>query len=720
MAETASIGRREFLVAGAGGGFALGFCLWSCSRVGRFLDGPREAVNPDSWLRIGPEGGITVSVARAEMGQGVWTSLPMIVSEELEAAWPAVRMEPVGVDSKRYGRQRTGGSMSVRTSWDRLRRVGATAREMLITAAARTWDVPREECRARESAVVHGPTGRRLDYGALAGTAAALPLPDRVPLKDPSNYHTIGRSWKRLDTPGKIDGSALFGLDTRRPGMRYAVLARCPVFGGGLKGYDDAAARAVPGVESVVRVGETVAVVAANTWAAMEGSKALRIEWDQGPHGSLSSESIRRRFAEFPARPAANLYSRGSTARALPVCPRVLEAVYEVPFLEHAPMEPMNCTADVRPDRCEFWVPSQDLDLAQEAAARITGLGPEQIIVHNTLIGGGFGRRLVVDYAAEAVRLSKLLQAPVQLVWSREDGMHHGFYHPASLHRLKGGLDRDGWPHVWEHHMIAPSILSQHDHSVAGNRDYEVRSEMACLYAFPHMAIGYSAANTPVPVVWMRSVYFMPKAFAEESFLDELAKAGGKDPLQVRRRLLDTVGRPRSVPAEWKPSRLRGVLELAADRARWGAPLRPGLFRGIASQGACFSYCAVVAEVSVAKGDLRVHRVVAAVDCGIVVNPDTIRAQVEGAVTFALSNALFGGIGILNGRIEQSNFHDYRVLRIHEAPEIEVHIVPSSERPSGIGEVPVPLVAPAVANAVFAATGKRVRRLPIIPALSAL
>ncbi len=712
MKQSVRINRREFVKVGAGAGFALGVSLSAClpsrDRVGR------RGRDPTVWLRIGGDGRITVTVARSEMGQGVHTALPMIVAEELEADWRQIRIEPALSDPERYGSQRTGGSMSIRTSWDRLRVAGATARELLITAAARKWGVSRRACRAEKGFVVHRRTGRRLAYRELAGVVADVPLPFRVVLKDPAEFEIVGKPVKRLDTPSKVDGSAVFGFDVSRPGLLCAVLERCPVIGGSLASYDESAALKIPGVRNIVRIGESVAVVASSTWAAMEGRSALKVQWNEGPNATLSSDEIFRRFRELSGESGVELQRRGDPKSAFRRCSKVLTGSYETPFLAHAPMEPMNCTADVRGGRCEIWAPTQVPNEVQQAAAKTAGVDPKHVTVHITLLGGGFGRRLVEDYAVEAVSLSKAIGAPVKVIWTREDDMRHGFYRPASRHVLRGGLDRRGWPHAWEHTMVSPSILSQLGFTVRNNFDEEVKSELTSLYWFPHLRIGHVMENTAVPVSWMRSVYNAQAAYAEECFLDELATAGAKDPVDVRLRLLDRDLRFEHGVHVWNPIRLRRVVELAASKAGWGSPLLPGRFRGIACHGCYLSYAAMVVEVSLEGRTLRVHRVVAAVDCGIVVNPDTVRAQVEGGIVFALSAARHGSITVQKGRIAQSNFNDYRLLRIQETPDIEVHIVPSRERPTGIGEIPVPPVAPALSNALFAATGKPVRRLPLL------
>ena len=722
MSETAALSRRGFLKTGALAGTGL--------VIGLYLPGRGETASaaaatasfaPNAWLSIDPQGKVTIWVGKSEMGQGVRTSMPMLVAEELEVEWASVRIEQALADKDRYGDQGTGGSTSVRTSWEPLRKAGATAREMLREAAAQSWKVDKSSCRAEKGAVVHTASGRRLAYGALAAAAAKLPVPREVPLKDPKDFRILGQRLHRLDTPGKVDGSAQFGIDIRVPGMLYATVARCPVFGGKAAGHDESRAKAVKGVRHVVAIPSGVAVVADSTWAAMQGREALEVRWDEGPNAGLTSAAIRRQFEEAAQRGGAVARKEGDAGAALAGAARKLEAIYEVPFLSHAPMEPQNTTARVGKDLCEVWSPTQVPNSVQTECAKALGIPPASVKVHTTLMGGGFGRRLEEDYAVEAVQVAKAVGAPVKVVWTREDDMRHDWYRPASYHRLSAGLDGDGRPAAWTHRVVAPSIVGQRwPQAIKNGLDESAVDGAANLpYGIPHILVDYVMSNTPVPTGWWRAVYNTQNGFVNECFIDELAAASGKDPYEFR---LGLLSEPRKVfqPGDDLPlvtARLKGVLELAASRAGWGKPLPKGRGRGLAAHFSFGSYVAEVAEISVAEsGAVRVHRVVAAVDCGMTVNPDILEAQVQGGIVYGLTAALKGAITIDKGRVEQGNFDDYEVLRIEEMPEVEVHTVPSSEHPGGMGEPGVPPIAPAVANAVFAATGKRIRRLPIRPA----
>ncbi len=715
MNSTLAPTRRDFIkvVSVAGGGLLLGFYLPSNEELLAAEPVPATAFAPNAWLRIDVDGTVTITVAKSEMGQGVRTSLPMIVAEELEADWQKIRIEPALTDPQ-YGDMGTGGSTSVRESWLPLRKAGAAAREMLVTAAAQTWGVERTTCRAEKGAVVHVPSGRRLTYGQLVEAGAKLPVPADPPLKEPKDYHLIGTRVRRLDTPEKADGRAGFGMDVKVPGILVATVARCPVFGGKVKSFDATRAMAVKGVRHVVEVPAAagVAVAADSTWAAMKGREALAITWEEGPSAGLDSATIHRRFEEEGKKAKADVVARseGDAAAALAGAAKKLEAVYEFPFLAHATMEPMNCTADVHKDSAEIWAPTQSPQWAQGEVAKLLGLPPDKVKVHTTLLGGGFGRRAMPDFAVEATHVSKAVGAPVKVVWTREDDMQHDFYRPASFHRVTAGIDASGQLVAWSHRLVAPSVLAQifGIQPKAGEAD-AADGAAELLYVVPNILVDYVMVNTAVPAGWWRSVYNSQNPFVNECFLDEVAAAAGKDPYELRRQLLK------------EGSRLRGVLELAATKAGWGKPLpappaagpaRHG--RGIACHFSFGTYIAQVAEVSVAKeGTVRVHRVVCAVDCGRFVNPDIIEAQMESGIVYGLTAALNGAITIEKGRVQQSNFHDYEMLRMDEMPLIEVHIVPSKEAPGGIGEPGTPPIAPAVANAVFAATGKRIRRLPI-------
>ncbi len=693
------ITRREFLetTALAGAGLAIGVRLADAAPARA-----TAALEADVWLRVGADGSVTVTIARSELGQGVRTALPMLVAEELEADWKDVRIEPA-VAAAKYGDMTTGGSMSIRSLWTPLRRAGAAAREMLVSAAAQTWRVEPATCRAESGAVVHIPSGRKLAYGALVARAAKLPVPADPPLKDPKTFRLLGTRIARVDGPAKVDGSAVYGMDVRLPGMLFASVALCPVFGGKAAEFDPAPALAVPGVKRVERCGSGVAVLAESVWAAFRGREALKVTWDEGALAALDSAAIRRAFEEKAKQAGLSARKEGKGAEALAGCARVIEAVYETPYLAHAALEPMNCTARVTEDACEVWAPTQSASDALEWAARTAEMKPEAVTVHTTLVGGGFGRRLMQDYVAQAVILAKATGVPVQVVWTREDDTRHDFYRPATYNLLRAGLDANGTPVAWAHRIVGPSILGQLAPEMQGGLDRSSVMGAADLpYAIPNLEVDFVLHDPGVPVGWWRSVGSSQNAFVTECFVDEVAAAGGHDPLGFRRALLRD--QPRHL----------AVLNLAAEKAGWGAPLPPGRGRGLAVHGSFGSFVAMVAEVAVADdGAVKVERVVCAVDCGMVVHPGLVEAQMESAVAFGLSAALHGEITIEQGAVVQSGFDDYPLLRMDETPAIEVHLAPSGDAVGGIGEPGVPPVAPAVVNAIAAATGKRVRRLPV-------
>jgi len=702
--------RRAFLKSStvSGGALLLGFYL-----PGKFealaATPSAEPVAANAWVRIAPDNTVTLMIDKSEMGQGVVTSLAMLLAEELELDWKKIKTEfaPAApqYNNPLFGLQGTGGSTSIRASWGPLTKAGAAAREMLVAAAAKRWGVEAGTCRAENGAVIHAPSKKNLTYGTLVEDAVKLPVPDKPALKDPKDYKFIGKPIKRLDTPVKTTGKASFGIDVRLPNMQHAAVARCPVFGGKVKSFDAEKAKTIPGVKQIVQISSGVAVVADNTWSAMQGRDALKIEWDEGANAANSSDAIHKLYVQRAEQPGVIVRKDGDVEVALAGAARKIEAAYEVPFLAHATMEPMNCAADVRANGCDIYAPTQFQTFTQGTGARIAGLKPEQVRVHTTYLGGGFGRRAEQDFIAEAVELSKAVGTPVQVTWSREDDMQHDFYRPAAYTKFVAGLDVDGWPVAWKSRIVGPSIMNRFfPGSVQNGIDQtSVEGASDIKYAIPNFFTDYLLTEVGVPVGFWRSVGNSHNGYITECFIDELAKAGGKDPVEFRRKLLANAPRH------------RGVLELAAEKSGWGKPLPAGHTRGIAMVESFASYVAEVAEVSFNRtsGEVRVHRVVCAVDCGRYVNPDTIRAQMEGAIVYGLTAALKGQITISKGRVEQGNFNDYEMLRLNEMPEIEVHIVQNNEAPGGAGEPGTPPIAPAVCNAIFAATGKPIRRLPI-------
>ncbi len=665
----------------------------------------------NAFIRIGQDNVVTIVVNKSEMGQGVYTALPMLVAEELECDWDKVRVESAPVEAvynhTSFGIQMTGGSTSVLSEWDRMRQVGAAAREMLIAAAADLWKVEKTSCRAEKGMVIH-PKGKKLSYGQLAEKAAAMPVPKKVRLKDPSEFKLIGKPAKRMDTPAKTNGSAIFGIDVKAPGMLTAVIARPPVFGGKVKSFDSEKAKALPGVKAVVEIEAGVAVVATDFWSARRGRRALKISWDDGPLAELSTAGMRKQYADLAQTTGAKARKEGNPEKMLAEAAKRIEAEYEVPYLAHATMEPLNCFVDWRPHSLEIWTGTQFQTVDRDAAARVAGLKPEEVKIHTPFLGGGFGRRAnpQSDFVVEAVQVAKAVKKPVKVIWTREDDMKGGYYRPMWSDRIAAGLDSKGNLIAWQHTIVGQSILKGTPFEQAmfkGGIDVtSVEGAEDLPYEIPNILVGLHSPVFKVPVQWWRSVGHSHTAFVVESFMDEVAYAGGKDPYEFRRRLLTR--HPRHL----------GVLELAAQKAGWNKPPAPGLARGIAVHESFGSIVAQVAEVSISQaGKVRVHKVVCAVDCGRFVNPGIIEAQMEGGIVYGLSAALHGAITFKNGRVEQGNFNDYPILTMEEMPAVEVYIVPSQENPGGIGEPGVPPIAPAVTNAIYAATGKRIRRLPI-------
>ena len=709
LVADSEIPRRDFLKlsVAASGGLLIGFYLPSA------LAQPHAATTfaPNAFVRIGTDEQVTIIVNHSEMGQGVYTALPMILADELDADWTKVRFQPAPVDPAYnhpvFKMQMTGGSTSTWSSFDQFRQAGAAARAMLVAAAAQRWNVEPASCRTENGTVIHSASGRRLSYGRLAQAAARLTPPKEVALKDPKDFKLIGKALKRLDTPEKTNGKGIFGIDVKRPGMLTAAVARSPVFGGKLKSFNADKAKAIPGVRKVVEVPSGVAVVADGFWAAKRGRDALQTEWDEGPMGGFSSATQRQQYVELTKQTGLVARKDGEGSSALSSATKKVEAAYEVPYLSHAMMEPLNCAVELRADSCEIWTGTQFQTVDRQNAAQIAGLKPEQVQIHTTLLGGGFGRRAnpVSDFVSEAVHVAKAAGAPVKVIWTREDDMHGGYYRPMNYHTLAGGVDAQGNALVWSHHIVGQSIMTGTPFQMMiknGIDPTSVEGAAELPYAIPNIAVEYHQTTVGVPVLWWRSVGNSHTAFARECFMDELAALAGKDPFEFRRKLLA------------KSPRDLGVLELAAEKAGWGSHLPAGRGRGIAVHASFESFTAQVAEVSVdSGGKVRVHRMVCAVDCGRYVNPGIIEAQMQGGAIFGLTAALYGELTFEKGRIQQSNFHDYPMLRINETPEIDVHIVQNNEKSGGIGEPGVPCAAPAVANAIFAATGKRIRKLPI-------
>ncbi len=704
MSATVNFSRRSFL--GGAGGLVLGFVLPEKARLAAQAVGvpppnlfaPPPGGKPNAYIHIGTDESVTFLIPKGEMGQGPTTACSQLLAEELECDWTKVRMEIAPVDPASYGHQTTVGSQAIRTTWEPLRRAGAEAREMLIQAAAQQWNVDRARCRAENGFVINSATNARLSYGSLAATAARLPVPANVTLKDPKDFHIIGKPVKRLDTRDKVTGRAKFGIDARPEGVLYAVVERCPVFGGKVGSFDATKAKAVPGVKDVIPLAHGVAVVAENTWSAIEGRKALTVQWNEGAGASVSSAGLRQMFANRAKEKGALARKEGDAETGLAKAATKIEAVYEVPFLSHTPMEPMNCTVHARPDGAEVWASTQSPTTSRKVVADTLGLPPEKVAFHTMYCGGGFGRRGEgeLDWVEEAAEIAKHFTVPVKVTYTREDDTQHDYYRPASYVELAGGLDAEGWPVALSARIACPSFGFLRDGvdftAVVGLSDLS--------YQIPDMLVDYRVAETIVPVSYWRAPGVNQNTFFAESFVDELAAAGGKDPVEVRRRLLA------------KTPRMLNVLNLAAEKAGWGKP-PAGRFQGVAVGNGAGAFVAQIAEISINRGRVRVHRVVCAFDCGQVINPAILRQQIEGGIVYGLSAALKGEITLERGRVQQGNFDTYDVMRIHEMPQIDVYIVPSRERPSGAGEATNPQVIPAVTNAIFAATRKRIRKLPI-------
>jgi isoquinoline 1-oxidoreductase beta subunit len=715
-----NISRRRFIQATAlvAGGLVIAFTIPYAKRF--LLPGAEKSPAgseaklpvPNAFLRIGTDNTITVLLAHSEMGQSIWTTLPMLIAEELDADWSKIKVEHAPAAPQyahtAYGLQITGGSSTTWSEFDRYRQVGALTRALLVNTAAQQLGVEPSTIKTENGFVLSGD--KKLSYGELAEAAAKLEAPKSVTLKDPKDWKIIGKATKRLDGPEKINGTAIFGQDIHFDGLLTAVVARPPVFGGSVKSFDASATKKIKGVRNVVQVPTGVAVIADNYWAAKQGRDALKVDWDLGPNAKLDSQALLEEFRKLAATEGLTAAKAGDSKAALAKASKKVEAEYSVPYLAHSPMEPLNCAVRIDKDGCEIWTGTQMQGTDQQAAAKILGLKPEQVKIHTAFLGGGFGRRAnpAADFVSEAVQVAKAADAPVKTVWSREDDVRGGYYRPMYLHKATIGLDANDMPMAWEHTAVGQSILvgTPFEGFLVKNgvdaTSVEGVADSAYLKGLANYHVNLHSPKLGVPVLWWRSVGHSHSGFVMESLVDELAHAAGKDPVEYRRALLKD--HPRHLAA----------LNLAAEKAGWGGmPPASGISRGIAVHESFGSYVAQVAEVSIDKGVVKVHRVVCAIDCGLAVNPDSLKAQMESAIAFGLGAALHSQIIFKDGKVQQSNFHDYQVLRMNEMPKVEVYIVPSTEKMGGAGEPAVPPIAPAVTNAIFAATGKRIRTLPI-------
>jgi isoquinoline 1-oxidoreductase beta subunit len=699
------LNRRTFLKVSAAGGGALVISGYipvrgaAAQAAGLF--------EPNLWVKIAADDTVTVTLTQLEMGQGVMTSMPMLVAEDLDVDLARIKLEWAPADPK-YGNpnfgglQLTAGSNSVRGMWQPLREAGAVARAMLITAAAQTWNVAENTCSTSSGAVIHQSSGRRLRYGELVDKAAALPVPKTVTLKKPAEFRLLGQSVPRIDIPEKVNGSAVFGIDVKRPDMLIARVLRSPVFGGKLQSVNDQKAKAVAGVRHVVPITGGVAVVADNYWAATKGIQALDAKWDEGPLAKLSSDEIMKRYAALADQPGKVARNDGDAPAAIKSGTRSIERVFEAPFLAHACMEPMNCTADVRNGRCDVWVPTQGQTVSHQAAVAASGLPANAVHIHTTYLGGGFGRRGEMDYVMDAVETSKAVGKPVKVIWSREDDIQHDFYRPITYIRMSGALDASGKPVAFMQRIVQQSLMRRAGGLPPNGVDFiSVDGAATLTYDIPNIRVEYTESDPGIPYGFWRSVGASVQGWVVEAFIDELAAAAGKDPYQFRRDMLG------------KAPRHRAVLDLVAEKSGWGKPIPAGRSRGIAMMEAFGSIIGQVAEVSVTNRNVRVHKLWCAVDTGWVINPDTIKAQMEGGTLYGLTAALKSEITIKDGRVQQRHFGDYQMMRHNESPEVETYIVPSTETPGGIGEPSTAIAAGALANAIAAATGKRIYKMPI-------
>ncbi len=708
--------RREFIKVcslSAGGLFLAAYVPIGCTDSDKDSDYDPNILSPGAYIKIDSNGVVTVFVHRTEMGQGILTSLPMIVAEELEVNWKDIRVEQADAD-KKYGEQMTTGSRSITLSFDPFRIAGATAKEMLITTAAVKWGINSTDCYAQNGFIINNLNGNKFSYGELVSEAAKLPVPQNVKLKDPKDYTIIGRRIKRLDTPAKLYGTAKFGMDIIVPGMVYAAVKRPPTFEGSVKSLNASKAKEIKGVLDVIKISSGIAVIADSTWNAFKAQELLEVEWNPGPHSNVNNDSIRNSFQTKLDSEGAEFINTGDPDNPIYDNEITLSAVYELPFLAHAPMEPVNCVANVMSDKAEIWAPTQNpqglqADIAKRIGFRnifdrALGLKGKDVIVHVTALGGGFGRKSHSDFGLEAAEISQAIRKPVKLTWTREDDMKHGQYRPASMHKLEGAIDKSGKAALFKHHIVGPSIkvhLSNKQPQKPQDLDDMADGAVNLAYKIPNLKISATNVNTPVPLWYWRAVYNSQNPFVVESFIDEMAFEAKKDPIEFRLEMMDG------------DSRLANVLKLVKEKSDWNKQLPEGSGRGVAISAGYGSFNAQVAEVTVKNNTIKLDRFVSVIDCGIIINPDTVEAQMEGAIIFAISAALKGEIIIRNGGIDNSNYYDYPILEYGETPIIETHLIQNDLPVGGVGEVGVAASAPALINAIFNATGKRIRKLPV-------
>jgi isoquinoline 1-oxidoreductase beta subunit len=702
-----TMNRRDFIkvVSTAGSGLVLGFYLPSTNKLsGKPLSS--ALFEPNAWIKVQPDNIIRIMVGKSEMGQGVLTSLPMIIAEEMDLDFSKVVVEKASANRKKYGWQMTGGSNSVSGGYKKLRQAGATAREMLVMAAAQEWGVSKSECKTKNGIVIHESTGKELSYGDLAEKARNIEVPKKPILKDKKDFSIIGQNVKRTDTLSKTNGTAQFGMDVQLDGMVYATVVHSPVFGGSLKSFNQASVRGISDIIKIFEIESGLAIVAKNTWAALKASKQIKIKWNQGEAAGLDDEKIRKVLINASKKKGSVVRKEGDVKKALKSSKNIIEALDESPLQAHATMEPMNCTAYVQKDKCQVWAGTQDPNGARKIASKITGLSKKKVEVNVTFLGGGFGRRAFNDYVNEAVEISKKMMKPVKMIWSREEDMQHDYYRPSSVHVMKGAFDQNDNLTTFKHRIVAPSILFTQVVKIPF--PFKEKADIIAVegakhlpYKIPNMQVDYQMTKTPIPLGWWRSVYNSQNAFATECFMDELAEKTGKDPVQFRLGLLS------------KSSRDAGVIKMVAEKSGWNDFKNGTMYQGISCHKSFGTWVAQVARVSIENNKVKVHEVFCAVDCGTVINPAIVKAQISSAIIFGLSATLKSKITMKNGRISQSNFDDFDVLRMNEAPKIHVYLAENDKAPKGVGEPGLPPIAPAVVNAVYAATGNRIRNLPI-------